>query len=339
MDRPLRDPVRPQHDRHSQDLTRNRLPAFAALAGLLVALAGCGGGSTESVTPGTPPTPAGTLGIAIPAVPDTFDPLLSTTTADQLVAGQVYEPLTRALSGPYGETGRKPGLALSAKPGAHSTIWRMRLRTGVRFQDGARFNASAVLKNAERWRTTPEGQALVPGLVAADAPRPDLVRFFFAAPDPDLVHQLDSVRLGVVSPRVLRSPPALARLANGLPAGTGPFEVHDHDAERVLLARNPRWWGTRHDLGPGVELVDLRFAAGADRRLSMLRHGTVQVAEGLAPAQVPELRRDPLLTDQAGAAGTRIGVVRSVRDLRPGRGVPVLSRAWLTTVGTGSGTP
>jgi ABC-type transport system substrate-binding protein len=339
MDRLLRDPVRRQHHRPAQDLTRTSLPASAALVGFLVALAGCGGGSTESVTPGTPPTPAGTLGIAVPAAPGTFDPLLSTTPADQLVAGQVYEPLTRPLSGPYGATGRKPGLALSAKPGAHDTVWRLRLRTGVRFQDGARFNASAVLKNAERWRTTPEGQALLPGLVAADAPRPDLVRFFFSAPNPDLVHQLASVRLGVVSPRVLRSKPAVARLANGPAAGTGPFEVHDHDAERVLLARNPRWWGTRHDLGPGVELVDLRSAPGANRRLALLRRGTVQIAERLGPAQVSELRRDPLLTDQAGAAGARIGLERSVRDLRPSRGVPVLSRTWLTTIGTGAGTP
>jgi peptide/nickel transport system substrate-binding protein len=300
-------------------------------------MAGCGGGSAESVSPGTPPSPTGTLAIAIPAAPGTFDPLRARTAADRLVLGQIYEPLTRGLSGPYGETRQQPGLALSAESGAHDTIWRVRLRAGVRFQDGARLNASAVLENAQRWRTTAEGQSLLPGLAAVDAPRPDLVRFIFDAPDPNLMAQLASVRLGMVSPRALRSQRGLARLANGLSDGTGPFGIHDRDAGRVLLARNPRWWATRHDLGPAVELVDIRFVPGANRRLALLRGGSVQVAQGLGRAQLTELRHDPLLTDQAGPAGTRMGVERSVRDLRPSRGVPLLSRAWLTTVATGAG--
>jgi peptide/nickel transport system substrate-binding protein len=196
-----------------------------------------------------------------------------------------------------------------------------------------------VLANAQRWRTTLEGQALLPGLAAADAPRPDLVRLIFDGPNPDVARELASVRLGIVSPRALRSPSGLARLAHGAADGTGPFEVHDRDSHRILLARNAHWWGTRHDLGPGVELVNLRFVPGVTRRLALLHRGTIQIADGLGPRQVAVLRRDPLLTDQVGPAGTRIGLQRSVRDLRPSRGVPVLSRAWLTTIGTGTGSP
>src|SRR5436190_16355551 len=242
LDGRVRDPVRPQHDRPAQDLIRSRLPVAVAFLGFAAVMAGCGGGSAESVSPGTPPSPTGTLAIAIPAAPGTFDPLRARTAADRLVLGQIYEPLTRGLSGPYGETRQQPCLALSAESGAHDTIWRVRLRAGVRFQDGARLNASAVLENAQRWRTTAEGQSLLPGLAAVDAPRPDLVRFIFDAPDPNLMAQLASVRLGMVSPRVLRSQRGLARLANGLGDGTGPFGIHDRDAGRVLLARNPRWW-------------------------------------------------------------------------------------------------
>jgi peptide/nickel transport system substrate-binding protein len=333
----LLDPVRPQHHRPAQDLIRNRLWASAALAGLLATFAGCGGGSTESVSPGSPPTPAGTLGIAVPGALRTFDPLLASTPADRLVAGQIYEPLTRRLSGPYGETTRKPGLAVDVKSGANDTIWRLRLRTGVRFQDGARLNASAVLQNAARWRTTPEGQALLPGLVAVDAPSPDLVRFIFDAPDPDARRELAAVQLGLVSPRVLRPPDAASRLASGAAAGTGPFELHRRVPDRVLLARNPDWWGTRHELGPGVELVDVRLEPGAERRLALLQRGRVEVAEGLGPSQVSILSRDPLLADQAGPAGTRVGLERSVRDFASTPGAPVLSRVWLTTVGATTG--
>jgi peptide/nickel transport system substrate-binding protein len=339
VDGRLRDPVRPEHHPAAQDLTRAPIPAIAALAALLVGLAGCGGGSAESITTGAPPSPTGTLGIAVPTAPGTLDPLLATTAADRLAVGQVYEPLTRSLSGPYGQTGTKPGLALSAVSGSHDTIWRIRLRSGVRFEDGARLNATAVLANVQRWRATPEGRELLPGLVAADAPSPDIVRLIFAGPNPDVASELASVRLGIVSPRALRSPGTLARLARGLADGTGPFDVHDSDSHRLLLARNAHWWGTRADLGPGVELVNLRFIPTSRRRLELLRSGAVQVAERLAPAQVSALRLDPLLTQQPGPAGTRIGLQRSVRDLRPSRGVPVLSRAWLTTIGTGSSSP
>jgi peptide/nickel transport system substrate-binding protein len=253
------------------------------------------------------------------------------------VVGQIYEPLTRSVSAPYEQGTSEAGLALWARVGAGGTIWRVRLRPGVRFSDGARLDAAAVLENAMRWRTTPAGQALLPGLVAADAPRPDLVRFIFDRPLNDVRHRLASVRLGIVSPRALRLPNATDRLANGQAAGTGPFELHRRTRREILLARNRRWWGTRQDLGPGVELISLRFPRSADRRLALLRRDKVQIAEGLGSAQARALRRDPLLTGEAGPAGTRIGLSRAVRGFPSGATAPMLSRTWLTTVGTGEG--
>jgi peptide/nickel transport system substrate-binding protein len=332
----LRDPVRPQRHRPAQDLSRKRFLASAAVAGLLASAAGCGDDSADWVTPGAQPTPSGTLSIALPRGPTTLDPLQARTATDRLIAGQIYEPLTRGLTGPYGETERKPGLALSARPGVDQAVWRVQLRPGVRFHDGARFTASALLANAERWRTTPEGQALLPGLVAADAPRPNLVRFIFDGPNLDLMRQLASVRLGVVSPRALRSGPAVGD-AGAAVAGTGPFELHDRRNDTVLLARNPRWWGTRQELGPAVELVELRFEPSPDRRLRLLRGGAVQVADSLGSRQVSHLRRDPLLTTQAGAGEARVGLERSVRGFHPAQGVTALSRVWLTTAGTATG--
>ncbi len=298
--------------------------------------AGCGGGSAESVTPGTQPTPTGTLRIALPTRPDSLDPLLAASAADRLVVAQVYEPLTRAVSGPYGQGASQPGLALWARPSDGGTVWRVRLRAGVRFGDGARFNSAAVLANATRWRATPAGQALLPGLVAADAPAPDLVRFIFDRPVAHLERRLASVRLGIVSPRDLRLPDAARRLANGLAAGTGPFEIHRSDPREILLARNGLWWGTREQLGPGVDLVSLRFPHSAARRLALLERGSVQIAEGLGPEQVDRLRRDPLLTDQAGPGGSEVGLSREVRGFEAD-GTPLLSRAWLTTIGGGEG--
>lgn len=304
---------------------------------LLAALAGCGGGSAESVAPGTPPTPGGTLAIAVPAAPHTLDPLLARTPADLLVARQIYEPLIERLSGPYGDVRRRAGLVISADPAEHNTIWRLHLRSNVRFQDGARFNASAVLANVERWRGTSEGSALLPGLVAVDAPRPDLVRFIFSEPDPDLKRQLASPQLGIVSPRALRSTGASARLARGVAAGTGAFELRERDPQHLLLARNVQWWGTRHELGPAVDQIDLRIVTSPAERLMLLRRGEVQVAYDLESAQVARLRRDPLLTALPGKGSTALGLERSVRGIASAGATPVLSQAWLTRIATGAG--
>jgi peptide/nickel transport system substrate-binding protein len=264
--------------------------------------------------------------------PRTLDPLLARTRAELLVVRQINEPLIENLAGPYGDVRRLPGLALEAHPLADKTIWRLTLRQNVRFQDGARFNASAVLDNAQRWQTTVEGGALLPGLVAVDAPRPDLVRFIFDRPVPDLKRQLSSPRLSVVSPRVLRSPRAEVRLARGDRTGTGAFEVRERSSSRVLIARDVGWWGTKHELGPAVDQVEFRAVSDADQRLTLLRRDEVQVAERLGQAQVADLRRDPLLTEQQGPGGTALGLERSIRGIAPGE-IPVLSAVWLTRIG------
>jgi peptide/nickel transport system substrate-binding protein len=308
----------------------------AALAAVAVAGAGCGGDSDQPVA-GAPgqPAPAGTLSIALARAPRNFDPLRARTRADLLVVRQICEPLIEALAGPYGDARSLPGLALAAHPGPDQTIWRLPLRQDVRFQDGSRFNASAVLDNWRRWRTTAVGRALLPGLIAVDSPRPDLVRFIFDRADPDLERQLASPRLSVVSPRVLDSPGAGARLARGDRIGTGAFEVRDRSPRRVLIARNVGWWGTRHGLGPAVDQVELRAVRGAARRLMLVRRGQAQVAERLGPAQVASLRRDPLLTALPGADGVALGLERSVRGIDSAGGIPALSGVWLTRIGTG----
>ncbi|MFL5893299.1 MAG: ABC transporter substrate-binding protein [Solirubrobacterales bacterium] len=298
--------------------------------------AACGGDSAESVTPGSQPTPSGTLRIAVPRGPHSLDPLLATSEVERLVVAQVYEPLTREVSGPYGHGASQSGLALWARPGPGGTIWRVRLRPGLRFSDGARFNAAAVLANATRWRTTAAGQELLPGLTAADAPAPDLVRFIFDRPVTDLGRRLESVQLGIVSPRSLRAPDATNRLAAGLAAGTGPFEIHQAEAREVLLARNADWWGTRHQLGPGVDLIVLRFPQAPSRRLALLERGSVQVAEGLGSDELAAVRRDSLLTAQS-RQGEGVGLSREVRGFSGAEGTPQLSRTWLTTVGGGEG--
>jgi len=163
------------------------------------------------------------------------------------------------------------------------------------------------------------------------------VRLIFDRANPDLERQLASPQLGLVSPRSLRSQDAAALLARGVAAGAGPFELRERDPERLLLARNVDWWGTRHELGPAVDELDFRVVANAAERLMLLRRGEVQVAYDLRPAQVTRLRHDPLLTDLPAPGETALGLERSVRGIDSARRIPVLSEAWLTRIASAVG--
>jgi MarR-like DNA-binding transcriptional regulator SgrR of sgrS sRNA len=190
-----------------------------------------------------------------------------------------------------------------------------------------------VLANAERWRTTPEGQALLPNLFEADAPRPDLVRFFLAAPDPRFDERLASSRLGIVSPRVL-GPRDRAELASGVNTGTGAFELRERDRTRLLLARNSGWWGTPRGLGPALDQVEFEIVPDVDDRLGLLETGDVKVASGLGPFSLQKAAGDPLLSTLSGPDGG-IALERSVRGIESAQEPPSLQPVWLTAIGSG----
>ena len=313
------------------------IAAGLAVAALTIGAAGCGSdGATPIAAAGAAPQPRGSMTIAVPSPPRELDPLLATAPVDRLVTRQLYEPLVERLNGPYDDVRRLPGLGVSVRPAEGGTLWRIRLRSGVSFQDGSPLDASAVVANAERWRATAAGRALLPGLVAADAPRPDLVRLILDRPVPRMRRLLASPRLGIVSPRELTTRSgAGARPASAGGAGTGAFELRPGAGASTVLARNTSWWGTSHGLGPAFDQVALRVVPNAAVRLRLLRRGDVEVAWGLPAAVAGGLRRDPLLTGTPGPGGESIGLERSVRGIESASPPPQLSAAWLTRIGAG----
>jgi peptide/nickel transport system substrate-binding protein len=318
-----------------------RCAALAALGSAALALAGCGGDDDDAGGAAADrPAEGGTLTFALASAPDEFDPLYADDRASQIVTRQIHEPLTESLSGPYGDVRELPGLAPSAGSSDDRSVWRFRLRPRVRFQDGEPFNASAVLVNAERWIGTPQGRELVPGLVAVDAPRPDLVRFILDRPDPLFPEELADPRLGLVSPRALRArkegPPRLDVRAALTGSGTGAFELREPGSDGpAVLARNADWWGTRFELGPALDQIVFPAIPEGPRRVAALAGGEAQVADRLSENAARRVRADPLLAVAGEGRDTVIAFERSVRGIGPGEAVPALSDAWLTTVGTG----
>jgi peptide/nickel transport system substrate-binding protein len=315
----------------------SRRAAASALACAALVLAACGGGDGGAESAGgSEPPEGGSLHYALAADPVELDPLFATDRASQVVTRQIHEPLAERLTGPFGDLRELPGLARSASPSSDATIWRFRLRPRIRFGDGTPFNAAAVLANADRWLATDEGRALLPGLAAVDAPKPDLVRFILDVPDPGLFGRLAQARLGLVSPRALREAGTGAVDVGAGGTGTGAFELREQEAgATTVIARNVDWWGTRLELGPALDQVVFRVVPDPAERVAALADDQVEIADDLDPASAAEVRDDPLLTVDAGGGGAVLGVERSVRGLELDAGVPQLSGAWLTTVGVG----
>ena len=311
--------------------------ALAALACAALVLGGCGDGDGETVGPGDErPAEGGLLRYAITDAPEGLDPLLAGDRASLLITRQIHEPLVETLSGPFGDVRELAGLAQFSSSSNDRSIWRFRLRGRVEFQDGTPFNASAVLANAERWTGTAEGRKLLPGLLAVDAPRPDLVRFILDRPDPSFPRRLSEPRLGLVSPRALPSPRRLRIDRPGAGTGTGAFEIREAGADGdTVLARNTEWWGTRFDLGPALDQLVFPVVADGDRRVSLLTDGEIEVADALSEAEARAVAADPLLTVLGRPPQPLIGAERSVRGIGGGGELPELSGAWLTTIDAG----
>lgn len=309
---------------------RGALVCTVAAVSVLLAT-GCGGGATAF--PPSGPAPAGgngELAYALPSGPGSLDPLGARSVAEQTVVRQIFEPLVGTLDGPYGRRHGVPTIAVSIRHSADRRVWSLRLRPGMRFQDGRILDAPAVLANARRWRASPVSQTLLPGLIGVDGPRPDLVRFIFSQPISDPNARLGDPRLGLVSPSALSAAPGGPSLLRVAKAGSGPFQLLARPRQTVLLRRSPTWWGSDRGLGPALDEISFRTVPSVAQRLALLRAGTVQVAADLGPAAA-QLRVDPLLGAVGVRSGYSIGLERSVRGI-DGPAPQSLAGVWLTGI-------
>lgn len=318
---------------------RRRGAAYAVAFG--VVLVGCGGAAGDRGTPalstGNPPGEGGQLTWAVADRIRSVDPLTASTRAEQLASRQVHEPLTAVAASPFDPAREVAGLARRSRSSGDQTIWTFRLRPGVVFQDGRPFNSAAVRVNALRWRTTADGRALLPGLVAVASPRPNIVQFVLSAPDPDLPERLASPRLGIVSPDALTpSTGEGAVLARPSQTGTGPFEIFGRDATGRVLAPSPTWWGATAELelGPALDGIEFRTESSPALRLALLDAGEAQLADELGREQANLAAEDPLLTILRGDETSWLGLERSVRGIESAVEIPSLASAWLTDVAT-----
>src|SRR5262249_49697417 len=242
--------------------------------------------------PAATPVKGGTLrgGFYIEAA--TMDPHLSGSKIDRQVYHNIYEPLVVLDA----KLGLKPGLAESWQQAEPKTLV-LKLRRGVKFQDGTDFNAEATKFNFNRMKTEPKSvrKGEVANIESVDVVDSHTVKINLKRPDAALLATLTDRAGMMVSPKVVQERgPDLENNPRG--AGTGPFEfVEWVKDDHILLKRNDGYWNKQG--GPYLDQIRYRPIPDDTVKLASLQSGEIDVMDYVLPRDVAAVKADKRLME------------------------------------------
>ena len=250
------------------------LPGITALA----LAAGCGGDAPETSS----------LIFASSADATILDPHNTTDSQSDQVIWMVYNALIR-----YDEDMRiVPDLAERWEVAEDDVTWTFELRQGVRFHDGAEFDAHAVKANFDRV-LDPEGghnrRSLFLPIETVEVVDDYTVRiiteFPFGAFEPMMAH----VSAAIVSPTAAAEHGGEFGKTADATAGTGPYRVVSWRKDlELVLERNDDYWGEKGKL----DQIIYRPIPEAASRIIALESGDVDVITHVPPPDLERLEED-----------------------------------------------
>ena len=232
---------------------------------LLMLLSACGS-----------PTPTGSrmeIVYAIASDTPSMDPIRSNDSAATDAQSQILEGLTRFNP----ETSvLEPYLAESYEQ-IEPSIWEFKLREGIKFSDGADFNADVVAQNLNRLLNIEEASPalfIVEMITEIEVVDAYTVRIHTEFPFAPLTSHLAHRAAFMVSPNALD---AAGVGEQAEPIGTGPFVLTEwRRGEHILMERNDTHWGVAA-IPDAVRFVIVPEPA---TRFSMLQTGEAHYAIG-----------------------------------------------------------
>jgi len=227
------------------------------------------------------------IGIGIDA--DSLNPLEMTTAIPANICELLYGTLLKTTA--KGEV--IPNMATAWSVSDDGLTWTIKLRKGIKFIDGAPFNAYSLKRNLELIQ---DPNVRVP------------LRFIYAAiksltvvDDYTVQYQLNApyapfkpVLAAVIMPISQKAlTPYDSTKLNQNPVGAGPYKLAEWvRGERIVLVRNENYWGKR----PTVEKIIYQIIPETTTRVAMLRSGQLDLSYSPTPADVPGLEADPNIT-------------------------------------------
>jgi peptide/nickel transport system substrate-binding protein len=248
---------------------------MAGLAATLIALSG----SARS---------AGTLRVGMQDDPDTLDPATGGTFAGRIIFASLCDKLVDLNA----KLEFVPQLATQWSWSGDSRALTLKLRDGVRFQDGEPFDAEAVKDNLDRYRTAPYSvrKSELKPVTAIEIVDPMTVRLVLSAPYAPLIAVL-SDRAGMMA-----APKILQQLGDKFfthPVCAGPFSfVERVPQDHITLQRFPGYWNAK---AIRLDRIVFRPIPDSSVRLVDLRANQLDMIEEIAPTDALNVQKDPRL--------------------------------------------
>jgi len=237
------------------------------------------------VTTATMPGYAQTLRFGLAEDPDVLDPTLART----FVGRVVFAALCDKLFDVDEKLNIVPQLATAYEWSADRKALTLKLRRGVTFHDGEKFDAAAVKFNIERHKNMAGSNRrgeLAP-VASVDVVDEFTARLNLSAPFSPLLAALADRAGMMVSPKAAQ---AEGDKFGAKPVCSGPFRFVERVAQdKIVLERYPNYWnkGEIHlDRVIYLPIVDSTV------RLANLRAGQLDIIERMAGSDVPSLKND-----------------------------------------------
>ncbi len=183
------------------------------------------------------------------------------------------------------------------------TVWRIKLRAGVKFHDGTPFTADDVVFSYERARS--DASQLRAYANAAGIPKKIdelTVEFTTNGPNPIELDHLATINImskawceknRATKPQnyTAKEDMVTAHQANG----TGPYMLKAREPDvRTVLVKNPNWWGIKAGKFEGnIDEVMYRPIVSDATRVAALISGEVDLINDPPPQDVPRLKQTP----------------------------------------------
>ena len=231
---------------------------------------------------------AQTLRIGLAEDPDVLDPSLARSFVGRIVFSSLCDKLVDIDE----KLNIVPQLATSWQWSPDNKALTMKLRPGVTFHDGEKFDAAAVKFNIERHKTIAGSNRrgeLLP-VSSVDVVDDMTVRLNLSAPFSPLLTVLADRAGMMVSPKAAQAAPTNF---GAHPVCSGPFKFVERVAQdRIVLEKFPNYW---NKAAIHFDKVTFQPIVDATVRLANLRSGQLDMIERVAPADIPKIKSDPKL--------------------------------------------
>ncbi|HEY7037036.1 MAG TPA: ABC transporter substrate-binding protein [Thermomicrobiales bacterium] len=175
-----------------------------------------------------------------------------------------------------------PGLATEWSA-TSPTTWRFILRQGVKFHNGAPFNADAAAWTVN-WVLTQKTQATGNFIAGTTAKAVDEVTLDVTTPVPDPILPRRIYLIGMPEPQSFQADPTAALRT---PIGTGPYKLIEYKGgDRITVEAFPDYWGDK----PTVTGAEFVYRTESSVRVSMISAGEADIARDIAPQDAAQTR-------------------------------------------------